>query len=560
VLDRLMRWFGSAPAPNRAAVPDATLSSTHEQAAAAYIQGIEHFQRGQLEPAARAFRHALELKHDLAEAHFYLGLIMRKQSQLEDAGDCLLLAATFKPDLAAAWFYLAVVDLDCKRYAEARRNFETALRLQPDYAEAHHGYAKLCEEQKQFGDAIAHLHTALQLKPDFALAHCNLARLTLRDSLDADQALAHAQRALELQPRLAEAHSCLAQILQFQGRCQEAVAACETALQIDPTACHTRMIRALSRLMLGDFEAGWRDYEERKKIYPLFAVRKFPYPEWDGSPLAGRRILIYHEQGLGDEIMFASCLPDVLAQGGHCIVECSAKLESLFRRSFPAATIVVGDQTSPDMSYLQALPRCDWQVAAGSLPRYFRRHREDFPRAGGYLVAAAQRIEYWRARLQQSGARTKVGLSWRGGALHTNQPNRSIELQRLLPVLKTPDCEFVSLQYGDCRSEIDELYERHGIRAQHWPEAIENYDETAALVSALDLIITVDTSAAHLSGALGKPTWVLVPANAEWRYLASGERMPWYPSMRLFRRAHGAGWEPVIDRVAVEFASAAQRS
>jgi tetratricopeptide (TPR) repeat protein len=556
-----MRWLSPAPARDPTTAGVEVPAPAHAAAAiAAYSRGVEYFRRGEFELAAQAFKQALELKHNLAEAHFYLGLISRKQSQLEDASDRLLLATAFKPDFAEAWFYLGVVDLGCKRYDAARRNFETALRLKPDYAEAHNSYAKLCEELEQIGDAIAHIRTALQLKPDFALAYCNLARLTLRDSLDADAALHYARTAVSLRPQLAEAHSCLAQILQFQCRCEEAVAECGIALELDPAASHTRMIRALAALMLGDFAAGWRDYEERKKVYPIYAVRKFPYPEWNGTPLSGRRLLVYHEQGLGDEIMFASCLPDLLALGGHCIVECSSKLEPLFRRSFPAATVIAADQTSPDMSYLNALPRCDWQVAAGSLPRYFRRHRDDFPRSAGYLVAAADRIDHWRARLQRLGPASKVGLSWRGGALHTNQPNRSIDLERLAPLLKMPGCEFVSLQYGDCRAELDGLHERLGVRVQHWAEAIEDYAETAALVSALDLIITVDTSAAHLSGALGRPTWVLVPANAEWRYMVTGDRMPWYPTMRLFRRAHGAGWEPVIERVAAELAGIARRT
>ena len=528
------------------------------QCSALYDQGVAHYRAGDLSLAERCLNEALAIKHDLADAHFYLGLIARKRSQFDDAADSLLLATTFKPDFAEAWFYLGNVDLARKRYDAARRSFEAALRLKPAFALAHHSYGKLCVEQEQFGDAIAHFNRAVELKPDFALAYCDLARATLRISLDAEAALKFAHIALGLRPRLAEAHSCLAQILQFQGRCAEAIAECDIALELDPAASHARMIRALARLTLGDFEAGWADYEERKRVYPIYAVRTFPYPVWDGSPLAGRRVLVYHEQGLGDEIMFASCLPDLLALGGHCMVECSRKLEPIFRRSFPAATVIVGDQTSADMSYLGALPHCDWCVAAGSLPAYFRRRRDDFPVRKGYLLAAAERVEHWRARVRALGPGVNVGLSWRGGAFHTDQPNRSIELARLLPLLSVPGCTFVSLQYGDCRAELAGLEGGPAIRVQHWPEAIEDYDETAALAGALDLVITVDTSVAHLAGALGTPVWVFVPANPEWRYGVSGESMPWYPTMRLFRCARRAEWEPVIERVRAELARSAE--
>ncbi len=550
-----MRWIGSAPARSTAAVRVETSGTDLDPAVVVvYTRGVEHYLRSEYASATREFERALALRHDLAEAHFYLGLIARVQAQPEDAADSLLLATTFKPDFAEAWHFLGVVDLECNRYDAARQNFETALRIKPDYADVHYSYAKLCEEQKQLGEAISHATAALRLNPDYARGYCELARLTLLDSADAAIARRHADKALELQPHLAEAHSCSARVLQFEGRCEEALSECEIALQIDPTAFRTRMIRAFALLMRGDFAAGWRDYEERKKIYPIYSVRRFPYPDWDGTPPAGRRILVYYEQGLGDEIMFASCIPELLALGADCIIECSSKLESLFRRSFLAATIIVADQTSPDMSYLSALAPCDWQVAAGSLPGYFRRRRDEFPAAARYLIADAARVECWRGRLRQLGTGLKVGLSWRGGAKHSNQSNRSIELEQLLPALKLSDCQFVSLQYGECRAEIEQMLGRHGVRVQHWPEAIESYDETAALVSAVDMVITIDTSVAHLSGALGTKTWVMLPANPEWRYLNSGERTPWYPAMRLFRHARGADWEAVIDRVAADLA------
>lgn len=542
-----MRWFGSAGARTRATVSGiAPQSPQAADAVENYYCGVAHYQRGDWEPAKEAFRQALERQHDLAEAHFYLGLIARAQANCEDASDCLLLATAFKPDFAEAWFYLGIVALDRQRYDEAASNFSAALRIKPDYAEVYNVLGTMCSQRKQFRDATVHFRKALELNPRFAPAYSNLAHVTLRELFDADAALGYAQKALELDPQLAGAHNNLAMVLQFQGRCEEALEASARALELNPSAVETLLIRAYAQLTLGRFDEGWRDYESRKRILPTFNVRKFPYPEWDGSQPANRRMLVYHEQGLGDEIMFASCFPDLLALGAQAVIECSQKLERLFRRSFPLAAIQVADQASPDMSYLQTLPGFDFQVAAGSLPLFFRRSWSDFPLHRGYLTADPERIAYWRGRLQALGPTRKIGLSWRGGRNHTNQARRSLNLDQFLPLLQLPQTTFISLQYDDCHDDLAQLSERHGVVVHHWHEAIDDYDETAALVAALDLVVSVQTAAVLLAGALGKAVWIMVSSIPEWPYMARGERMPWYPAARIFRQAPGEGWQRVV--------------
>ncbi|RPI48731.1 MAG: hypothetical protein EHM59_00630 [Betaproteobacteria bacterium] len=200
-------------------------------------------------------------------------------------------------------------------------------------------------------------------------------------------------------------------------------------------------------------------------------------------------------------------------------------------------------RTAPDANGAVA------QIAAGSLPLYFRRRLEDFPRHHGYLRAAPERIAHWRQRLASLGPGLKVGLSWVGGALKTRRALRSIGLPQLSPVLRSPGAHFVSLQYTRCEADIDAFTRDSGIAIHHWPEAIADYDETAALVSALDLVISVTTSIVHLAGALGKPAWILVPTVAEWRYLRSGCSMPWYPSVRLHRQAVLGDWVPVVEEI-----------
>ena len=551
----LVRWLGgwmrgkkaqaSAPAPAAPPVDAQTLQALDRAAV--------HYQVGEHDRAEAECMRALESRPDLAGAHFYLGMIRRKRGEPDDAADHLLMAATFSPEFTEAWFQLGVLELGRRNFADARRYLDTVLRLEPRHVGAHATYADVRERQKRFAAAIGHWKAVAEADPANAFAYCKLCRLTLRESQDGVVAMDYAARALALQPRLAEAHSCHAQVLLFQGRVQEAIEACEVSLQLDPDASYTRMIRALALLSVGEFAAGWRDYEARKGVYPLYAVRKLPFAEWDGAPLAGRRLLIYQEQGLGDEIMFASCFPDALRSGADCVIECSPRLETLFARSFPAARVISAMQNSPDVGHLDALPPCDFQVAAGSLPRFFRNSAADFAGRSAFLCADAAAVVQWRERFRSVGPGLNIGIAWRGGVRQTNQAGRSLPLAALLPLLAMPGCNFVSLQHGEQDEELALLQAAHGVHIRRWPVTDASIDDTAAMVSALDLVVSVTTTVAHLAAALGCPTWVLVPYNPEWRYQTTGSRMPWYPDMRLFRRRAGADWDVTIREVASAF-------
>ncbi|MGZ8153895.1 MAG: tetratricopeptide repeat protein [Burkholderiales bacterium] len=336
-------------------------------------------------------------------------------------------------------------------------------------------------------------------------------------------------------------------VLQDLGRPQEALESYDRALARDPQHILARFHRALAQLLIGNYAAGWPDYEAR--LVSAQAPRGATRPRWQGGDAARMTLLAYGEQGLGDEIMFASCLPDLIRCAGHVVVECSPRLHGLFARAFPAATVrAAGSPAGPET------PRdlqIDAEVPTGSLPLYFRGSRSAFPRHGGYLHADPKRVAVWRDKLDALGPAMKIGLSWRGGTYATRSPLRSIDLDRLLPLLKLPNVHFVSLQYtAEALSEIQALEAEHAIQVTHWPEAIADYEETAALVSALDLTITVCTAIVHLAGALGRPVWVAAPRSPEWRYGFSGEEMPWYPSARVLRQdAHGE-WDGVVGELA----------
>lgn len=338
------------------------------------------------------------------------------------------------------------------------------------------------------------------------------------------------------------------------GQIEDALADYDRALALRPDFPLATFHLAMARLLAGDFERGWEGYELRR-LSAEYATAAKGMPRWDGSALTGRTILVAREQGLGDEIMFASLLPQLVGQAARCIVECDPRLQPTFQRSFPGA-VVFG--TTPDGGLPQSITpgSIDIAIEAGSLARMLRRRSVDFPRHQGYLRADPHHVRQWRERLDQLGSGLKIGLSWRGGVRRTRRELRSLSLGQLLPLLRTPGAQFVSLQYtGDAASEVDMLRRSHSIGIEHWPKAIDDYDQTAALVCALDLVVSVCTAVVHLGGALGRPVWVMAPVSPEWRYGISGPTMPWYPSVRLFRQGDYDEWGPVIDEVVRELAA-----
>lgn len=473
--------------------------------------GLEKLRAGDPVGAEKEFEAVAHRSPDLPEAQLYLGVSLLKQKRYEDAIDCFILALHYRPDFAEAHFQLGLAQIHLE----------------------------------QFDQAIESLRAVVDLKPDYADAHCNLGYVLYKHREELDEAEAHLRRALELDPGKLEAQTNLAMVLDHRGHSDAALDMYERILTITPEDNEVRLNRSLILLARGDYARGWPEYEARRV---LEAHREFPFPEWDGTSLNQRVMLIHAEQGLGDEIMFASCLDEVIVQARHCVIECHQKLEKIFQRSFPAATVRGTLQTGKSQNWLGGEAGIDCKIGIGSLPLHFRRHRADFPAHSGYLKADPARKDYWRSRLGALGEGPKIGISWRGGAIRTRRYMRSIPLEEWTPLLRLPGMHFISLQYGECQDEIDAVSRTSGIRVHHWPEAIEDYDETASLASALDLVISVQTAVIHLAGALGRPVWVLVSSRPEWRYQEAGESLPWYPSVRLIRQATAGEWGPVMDQ------------
>lgn len=322
----------------------------------------------------------------------------------------------------------------------------------------------------------------------------------------------------------------------------------EQALKCDPTFTSAIWHRGMAHLELGNWRQGWLDHESR---FESLGQRARPYPKsvkpWEGEK--GQHVVVWGDQGVGDEILYASMLPDLIRDCASVTLECHPRLPRLFERSFPGLKIHGTRKVQSAVDWIEG-SGITHHLSISSLGRFYRNANSEFP-GTPYLKADPERANYYRRR---GDSRLRVGIAWTGGTKKTRTDLRSIPLADLEPILRT-DADLYSLQYtpGAAR-EVCDLEEKTGIRVKHWPSAVEcvNYDETASFVASMDLVITVCTTVYHMAGSLGVPVWCMVPARPAWRYGVTGETSLWYRSARLFRQIEGEPWSNVIERIAGE--------
>jgi len=439
-----------------------------------------------------------------------------------------LLGPGAEPQDLASHVNRAAALIDAGALAEGAEECRRALRIEPRSVHALCNLSVALLRMGELETAHRAAQEAVDADPSFQAAHTQMGDVLLARGR-APEAVAAYRAAARLAPGSALARNSLGYALQVTGALDEALACYDEALALDPDYVQAHVNRAAVWLLREDFARGWEEYEWRlREPRHALPLADFAPARWDGRPLAGCSLLVHGEQGLGDQIMYASCLPQVLAQGGRCVVSCEPRLVTLFRRSFPGATFAAAPPRGE---------RFDTAIEMASLPRLLRRAAHDFPSHEGYLRADRQRVDAYRERLARLGPGRKIGLSWRGGVPQTGRPWRSLAAADLAPLLAVESCTFISLQYGG---------EAPPPGVHRWPDAIADYEETAALVCALDLTITVCTAVAHLCGALGRPAWVMAPVSPEPRYGFSGPGMRWYPSLHMFRQRSFGDWRPVI--------------
>ena len=475
------------------------------------------------------------------------GTELLSSGRFSDACSQLSVAHQRWPQSYEAAYGLGVAQARSGKLAEAAVTLRRARAIE-DTAAVNDVIGNVERLRGRLADAVASYRAALGIDADHVSSLVNLG-LTLRDLGEPREALTLLDRAVQIAPGHVEALFNRALVLNDLGRIDECERLIERALELDPEFSQAHLRRAFALLARRNFAEGWREYAWRVRIPEVDHWQDFPYPLWQGEPLAGKRLLVQAEQGLGDQIMFASCLNEVIERARDVVIECDPRLAKLFAHSFPSARIyrhrVDG---APDWAGEAPF---DFRARGGDLPRMLRNREEDFPQHRGYLRADSARMAEWRQRLQQSGPGLKIGIAWRGGTPATGEKIRSMSLDTLLPVLVHPSATFVSLQYGDVGHDIEAVRRNHGVQIHQWVSSDGALQDVAALIACLDVVITVCSTPAHLAGALGTRGFVMVPTVAEWRYLAAGDRMPWYPGLQLFRESRSGEWGDVVGAICI---------
>jgi len=425
------------------------------------------------------------------------------------------------------------------RLAEAEGCYREAVAREPGHARAYNNLGCVLHMQGRLDDALVAYRRALDLDPTLPQANQNFASI-VRDPAALARAAEEYRRATLANPRDALAFNDLGNTLRELGRLDESLEAFAQALAIDPGLAQAHFSRSFVLLLRGDYAGGWNDYEWRWKL-PAFnaPVRRFAQPMWDGRALAGATILLHAEQGLGDTLQFARYAPLVAERCGAVILESQRELAALMRSVRGLSQVVARGEP---------LPHFDAHAPLMSLPAVFGTTLERIPWDGPYVHADPARAAQWDLDAHAGGARLKVGLVWAGRPQQWDDRKRSLTLGRLAPLASAEGVAFFSLQVGEAAAQA--AAPPAGMRLVDLTSRIADFSDTAALVSQLDLVITIDTSVAHLAGAMGRPVWVLVAHAPDWRYHLGREDMPWYPGMRLFRQERDGDWTGAIARAA----------
>jgi len=504
---------------------------------ALHLLGVIEYQQGDYVTAAALIRQAIEIKPAQAGPYSNLGLVLRAQLRHEEALRCFAQAIERQADHAEAHNNHGNALRSLLRYEEALASFERALKLKPDYAVAYSNRGNVLQDLKRYPAALESYAQALRYRPDYAEAHNNLAH-ALRHLNQADAALASCARALQLRPDYAAAHLNAGNILQDLLRHQDALACYQHAEQLQPDYAEAHLNEGLCRLTLGDFALGWEKYEWRWASATHRALRRdFQQPLWLGqTSLQGKTVLLHAEQGLGDTLQFCRYAPHIAALGATVLLEVQAPLRHLLESLAGAAQLVVQGE---------ALPPFDFHCPLMSLPLALRTELSTIPAQSPYLRADPVKIEAWRQRLA-AYPRPWIGLTWSGNPAHVNDHNRSIPLAALAPLFQAAG-SFISVQTQVGEADRD-AFVRFGM--VDVADALHDFSESAALLACLDQMVTVDTAAVHLAGALGVPATLMLPYNADFRWLTGRADTPWYPTLTLVRQTRSGAWHEVATQVA----------
>jgi len=505
-----------------------------------HLLGVVDLQNGNRAEAVRKIDAALMLNPNLAEAFNNRGTALRELNRPQDALESHDRAIALKPDYPEAFNNRGNALADLKRFEEALASYDRAIALKPDYAEAFNNRGSTAHELKRLDEALASYDKAIALDPRYTDAFNNRGN-TLMELRRLDEAVASYDTAIALKPDHAEAFYNRGTALRELRRLDESLASYDAAITVRPNYPDAYNSRGMLKLLVGRFRDGWKDYEWRRKRKTTPRPPAIAAPNWRGEELYGRRIAVYSELHFGDVIQFARYLPLLRRRGAEVTFVAPAKLIRLFRPlTLNAAVVDSADGLGP----------FDFRCALMSLPFGFGTDLSSIPSETPYLRAEPDLVAHWRDKLGQEGF--KIGIAWQGLPQHSAD-RRRFELAEIAPLSRLPGVRLISLQKNHGLDQLGRL--PSGTRVEtlgDFDSGPDAFIDTAAVMEQLDLVITSDTSIAHLAGALGRPTWIALKYIPDWRWLLDRDDSPWYPTMRLFRQQTDGDWPAVFSRMEQE--------
>ena len=506
---------------------------------------------GRLTEALASFDHAVKLNPNYAIAHLNRGIVLQEMSRTIDALTSFDNAIRINPAMKEAYNNRGVIFLGLGKLDEAIANFDEAIHLKPNDVSAIFNKGNAFKEKKLFFEALTSYDEVFFLYPQHFKAYTNRG-MVLQELGRPHDAIASYTKAIEINGDFAEAYSnrgnAFKQIVEYDA----ALADYSAAIGIKPDYADAIYNRSVLNLLQGNYAAGWAEYEWRSRVSVVYRDSLLGHADItteflvrnSRSDFNGKTVFVASEQGVGDHIMFMSMLPELLQDSGSVICQLDPRLLKLFSRCFPLVRFV----PRGDVSILETVD-VDSHIRMGSLGYTYRRDISSFP-GTPYLIPDPERVAQWKERISLEPGKLRVGISWRGGSSTTNGADRSMALEQLTSLLDREDCTFISLQYGEVEVEVAAFNEGRSRKLFCFEKKeIEDFEDFAGLIGALDCVISVQNTTVHTCGALGKPCFAMLPFRPEWRYGASGDTMPWYKSVKLFRQIHDGQWSDVIEHI-----------
>lgn len=508
----------------------------------------QQFEAGNLAQAEGLCNEALHLDPGQPVALHLLGAIAYKRGQYGEAVELIHEALVRNRRVPQFHNTFGAVLRAMGRFEEAIVAYEQAISLDAKYTWAYHNLGNILLSQGRFAAAVEKCQQVITLEPGWIEAYNNMA-IALQYQGEYAAAIEKCRQALSLKPDYAEAYNTMASILTKTGRCAEAIETYRRALQLKPDYAEAHCNLGMVLLLTGRFEEGWAEYGWRLRTEKAAYPHRHHVPCWDGSPFAGKRLLVHYEQGFGDNIQFIRYLPMVKRLGGTVICEMLPPLAGLLHGYAGIDELIhASAEGAPAAEY-------DLYVPLLELPRIFGTTRETIPADVPYLHADSAKAQYWRQRLASQVF--KVGIVWAGQPVHPEDGARSCHLRNFLRLSKIPGMRLFGLQKGAAADQVKDLAGEMAL--MNLGGELNDFTDTAAVIENLDLVISVDTAVLHLAAAMGRPVWAILPCSPDWRWMLDRHDSPWYPTMRLFRQTHYGDWESVFHRVSRELERLAGR-